>query len=102
MWSESCCAEVITDAPVGGVLGVVVDVVVDIGIIVVTAAVMVFDFVSEVAYALEVCAGPILGGVSGIGTEADASGVAAVMTALEFVAPARFETLFCSRRAAFR
>ena len=40
------------------------------------------------------CAGSILGGVSGIGTEADASGVAAVMTALEFVAPTRFEELF--------
>ena len=95
-------ADLVVDTLTFDMLGVVVDVLVDVEIIVMTAAVMVFDFVSEVAYALEVCAGPILGGVSGIGTNADASGVAAAMTALELVALARFEKLFCSLRAAFR
>ena len=84
------------DVSVDGMLGAVIDMLANIEIVALTAAMMVSDFVSRVTYALEVCAGPITGDVTGIGSKVDTSGVAAVMTALEFAVPARVENLLLS------
>ena len=76
------------------------DVFANIEIVVVTIAVIAFDFVVDVAYSAELLArmwtGPIFDGTPGSGAEVNASGVAAVMTALEFALPAPFIEPFLS------
>ena len=82
--------EVIEVSPVV-FFGVGVDMFAKIEIIVVPAPKMGFDVLAKVSYALEVCAGAIIAGTPGIGAEVNASGVAAVMTALGFDKPVPLE-----------
>ena len=86
-------------------LGVGVDMLANAEIV----AVIGFEFIVKVAYAVEmlagvwagVWAGLIIGGAPDIGVEVNASGFAAVMTALEFALLAPLEDSFLCCRAPF-
>ena len=71
-------------------LGVSVDMLANIGIIVVPAPEMGFDLLAKVSYALEVCAGAIIAGTPDIGVEMNANGLAAVMTGFKRAVAAPF------------
>ena len=60
-------------------------VMINVDIIVVTAAVIAFEFAFDVSHAAEMLTGAIMDGTSGIAAEV------AVMTALEFTLPAPLE-----------
>ena len=91
-------AEVVIDVSAVVMLGVSVNILVDLGIIVVTVAVIGFEFVVKVALAVEVLAGVIIGGGP---AEVKASSLAPVMTALEFALLAPLEDSFLCCRAPF-
>ena len=76
-------------------IDVCADVGIDVSTVVVlavkTGTVITLDCIVKVSYAVEVltgeCAEAIIGDAPGIGTEVNASGLATVMTALEFALP---------------
>ena len=88
LWPIGMRAAVVIDVPVVVMIGVGVDMLANAEIIVVTAAVIGFEFTFEVAYAVEVLAGvragAIIAGAPDTAAEVDESGLAAMMAALEF------------------
>ena len=62
----------------------------NVEIIAVVTVAIGFNFVCEVTYAVDVCAGAIIGVVPGSGVEVNAIFLAAVRTAWEFAVPAPF------------
>ena len=93
-------ADVAIDVSAVVMLGVGVDMLTNAEIIVMTAAMIGFDFIVKVAYAVEVLAGAwagsIIGGAPDTAVEVDASGLTVMMAALEFefALPAPLEKSF--------
>ena len=84
-------ADVMIDVSAVEMLGILGDVDIIAEINVVAVVEIAFDFLARVSYALEVLTGQVVGSTSGIGADVRVSGLAAMMTALDFAVPALLE-----------